>query len=842
MLARRSRRLLRDGSALWGLCTLVLLCSFAAIAPLVWGADPNHSDFDLARGPGGLLPGPSPSHPLGVDPLFRDVLARLAHGARLSLSIAFVATLTALAVGTAIGFLAGWLAGGRLRRIDDLCMRAVDIALAFPYLLLITAVGVAIERSSAVSVTLILGLTGWTGVARLVRAKTLEIKAQDYVQAARALGAPPSRLALRHVLPGLSGSLLVLGSHLAAQMILAEAVLGYLTVGIQAPQPTWGRMLHEAETHLGAQPLLVAVPGATIVLTVLALTRLGDGLRDAIDVHEGHRGRRWLRALVDVALVGLVALLGTVDPQPLSPPEPAPVARATPRHGGVLRLALQVGVHSLDPAVAYDEAARAIMDLLYARLVTFDPRGELEGDIADGINVLEGGRRYRFHLRPGVRFHDGALLRADDVKRSLERMLHRDTPSGGAHLYERIEGFAAYRDGTADDVAGIVVRSSDELDIGLIEPDASFLSLLTLPFAAPVCRSLGASYVDEPPAPPCGSGAYRLERFDAEGAIAVTRFAAYALPRRYYPDRIEWLLEVPARSQRHRFEAGELDLITELTGVDGTRFASDAAWRGQRSWVSRPVTNGFFLNTERPPLDNRHLRRAIAYALDPSVLEKVHPGVTEVTRILPSGVPGPPSEPPMRRHDRELALAEMSLAGYAYQPESGRGGLPEPLEYLTIPDTFEQSAAEIFQQQLATIGIRLELRLVSFPAWLALTSRRGAAQAGWRAWQADYPDPSNFFESLFTTASIRDDGSQNVSFFSHRELDDVVQAAHRETDRTQRMALYQRAEEIVRDEAPWVPVYSYRTLHLWQARVQGYAPHPIEPLALHGLWLAEESR
>src|SRR5262249_41460163 len=161
---------------------------------------------------------------LGTDPLFRDIVSRLAHGARLSLAIAALATLLATVVGTLVGVTAGYLAGTRLDAIDVALMRIVDVLLALPFLLFVTAIGVAVGRADVGTILLVLGLTGWTGTARLVRAKTLQIRELDFVAAARALGAGPLRIVRTHILPNVTGTVVVLATTLVAHMILAEAV------------------------------------------------------------------------------------------------------------------------------------------------------------------------------------------------------------------------------------------------------------------------------------------------------------------------------------------------------------------------------------------------------------------------------------------------------------------------------------------------------------------------------------------------------------------------------------------------------------------------------------------
>jgi len=845
------QRFARDRSAMFGLAIVVSLLLFATLGPILIPADPNLSDFSLPRSAVGGPPSASWAHPLGADGLHRDLLARLAHGARLSMLIASLATLLALLIGTAVGVTAGYFESSRHDWVDNALMRMVDVALAFPYLLLITAIGVAVDRADVATIVLILGLTSWIGIARVVRAKTLQIKQHDYIAAARALGAGPWRIIRRHLLPALAGTLLVIGTQAVAQMILAEAVLGYLTVGIEPPQATWGRMLHEVEHYLGVQPLLVAAPAMAIVLAVLGCTRVGDGLRDALDPRQEATplpARSRLPFDMFLLAAAMILLVGFARPDPLQPPRSTATSTAksaadTPRRGGVLRLATQVALlHSLEPATAYNEAARAINDLIFARLVTHDERGKLVSELAERFEVQDSGKRFTFTLRKGLKFHDGTALTAADIKRSIERSLHPKTACPRASRYSAIVGFEAYRNGKTTSLEGLLVPSSHTFRIELSKSDASFLSLLALGFAAPVCPSSGVFVDAKKPVEPCGAGPFRFSRFVRGERIELSRFDDYFIAGRPYLDGVVWQLSVPARNQRYRFESGQLDVINTLTGIDSNRFASDPRWASQRRWVTEPATHGILLNTQMPPFDNRHLRRAVAFALDPSVLPKVRASIAATDRLVPPAVPGPDRSEPMRRFDLQAALREMALTpDYAYDPATNEGGYPEPIDYVTTPNSFDQSAGEIYQQQLARIGVRIRLKLVSWGSWLTLISRRNTVAMGWRGWQADFPDPSEFFEIL-TSAAIKDKGSQNASFFSNRDLDDVVHSARLEEDPQRRMKLFLRAEQIVRDEAPWIPTYVTRTLVVWQPKVRGFRPNPVWPMRVRDVWLRQEAR
>lgn len=825
-----------------GLGLVVALGLFAALGPLVAGWDPDRSDFSLERAPLGGPPGPSAAHWLGTDHLFRDELARLAHGARVSLAVALAATALSSAIGAIVGLTAGMTEGTRAGAVDALLMRLVDVLLALPFLLLVTAIGVAVGRTDVGTVLLVLGLVGWTGAARLVRAKTLQIRALDFVAAARALGAGPLRIALRHVLPNVAGALLVVATTGIGQMILAEAVLGYLTVGIQPPRATWGRMLHEAEPFLGTRVALVMIPGFSILLAVLGWNRVGDGLRDALagDTAPGGSaayapGRR---LPVDLLLAGAaLLLLSFASPDRVAPPLGVVTAGAAPRRGGVLRVATQVNLRTLDPALAFDEASRVLGELAFARLVTFDAEGRIVPDLARTVTPSADGRSYTFELRDGARFHDGAPVLARDVARSLERLLHPRTPSPAASMYGAIRGYHAFHAGRAPRLEGVRVLGERLLAIDLVEPDATFLPKMTLAFAAPVCATAGAFADPHAAALPCGAGPFRVASWDPDKAVRLSRHEAYHQPGRPWLDGVAWSINVPATTQRYKFEKGELDVLREIGNADGDLFRASPAWAGLHRWVVKPDTNAVFLNTERPPFHHRAVRRAVAFALDPAAYVRMRADLVVADRVIPPSIPGPPRLEPMRRHDLAAALAEMDRAGYPFDPATGLGGWPHPVEYVAVSDTSDQQAAEVWQQQLARIGIRIRLRLLTFASLLAETQRRRTAAMGRAGWGADFPDASNFFEPTLSTEAIQDEGSMNVAFFSHAELDAILARAHAETDQDRRFADYQRAEEIIRDEAPWIPTFGTRTFELWQPRVHGFVAQAVVHGRLNDVWL-----
>jgi ABC-type dipeptide/oligopeptide/nickel transport system permease subunit len=270
-----------------GLWLIVPLVAFALVGPWLAGHDPNVSDFALGQRLEGLPAGPGPQHWLGTDSLYRDEFARLAHGARLSLLVATLATALSASLGTLVGVGSGWAASGRAAWVDAVLMRLVDALLALPYLLVVLALGAALDRSDAGTLLAVLGLTGWLGTARVLRAKTIEVCARPHVEAARALGLKPLEVLTRHVLPHVAGPLVVFSSTSMASMLLAESMLSYLRVGVPPPAPSLGRMLVEGQPLLGLSPRLVLAPALPIVVGIFGFHLLGEGLRDALAPEEG---------------------------------------------------------------------------------------------------------------------------------------------------------------------------------------------------------------------------------------------------------------------------------------------------------------------------------------------------------------------------------------------------------------------------------------------------------------------------------------------------------------------------------------------------------------------------
>lgn len=293
-LARAWSRFRRHRFGMAGLVVLALLAGLSAAAGLIAGwleIDPTAVDLFGQFGP------PSPQHPLGQDSLGRDVMIRLLEGGQVSLSVALASALVAALIGTAIGLTAGYLGGWP----DALLMRLVDSVIALPLLpLLIVMAAIdpaklgleaAAEESTfgLLRIVIIVALVGWTTPARLVRGATLAARAQGYVQAARALGVSPTAIAVRHILPNISGPLVVATTLAMGQVILFESALSFLGLGIQPPVASWGNMLTGAQELIWQAPMLAVYPGLAIFLTVVSVNFVGDALQDALSARATER-------------------------------------------------------------------------------------------------------------------------------------------------------------------------------------------------------------------------------------------------------------------------------------------------------------------------------------------------------------------------------------------------------------------------------------------------------------------------------------------------------------------------------------------------------------------------
>lgn len=276
------RRFRRSRGSMVALGVVVAVIALSAAAPLIapYAPDALLDMVALKSQP------PSWAHLFGTDPVSRDVLSRVLFGGRVSLVVAVLAMLTATTVGTLYGAVAGYAGGA----VDEVMMRITDACLSIPRVLLLLTVSALWGRLSLAALVLVLGLTGWFGISRLVRAEVMALRTREWAVAARSLGASGCRVLLRHLLPNVLSPVIVVTTLGIANVILLEAGLSYLGVGVQAPRASWGNIMQDGADQVRALWWMSVFPGLAIATTVVAINAVGDGLREAADPREQAAG------------------------------------------------------------------------------------------------------------------------------------------------------------------------------------------------------------------------------------------------------------------------------------------------------------------------------------------------------------------------------------------------------------------------------------------------------------------------------------------------------------------------------------------------------------------------
>jgi len=265
-------------TALVALTIIGFMCVVALASGLLDSMHMTLTPYSFDQTTGAYLSGPSLDHPMGTDELGRDLLARIIFGSKLSISIGLTTALIAFVIGTLYGALAGYMGG----KVDALLMRGIDIAYALPDLLVMILIGLMVGRGTT-GILISLGLVSWMGTARLVRAQFLQLKNEEFIEAARAQGQSHLKIVFRHLLPNAIGPIIVALTFTVPSAILSESTLSFIGLGLSPPACSWGTLASDGWRSLRAHPHLIFFPSLFIFLTVLSFNFLGDGLRDALD-------------------------------------------------------------------------------------------------------------------------------------------------------------------------------------------------------------------------------------------------------------------------------------------------------------------------------------------------------------------------------------------------------------------------------------------------------------------------------------------------------------------------------------------------------------------------------
>ena len=486
-------------------------------------------------------------------------------------------------------------------------------------------------------------------------------------------------------------------------------------------------------------------------------------------------------------------------------------------------------ITTLDPAIGYDWQNWSIIKSLFDGLMDYEPgTTRLVPNLAESYQISSDGLTYTFRLRRGVRFHNGRELTADDVKYSLERVLNPATQSPGLGFYLDIEGAQAYVDGKAAEVTGITVLDRYTVRFRLTKPNAAFLHILALNFAHVVPREEVERWGPDFGHHPVGTGAFRMREWVLGQRLVLERNPDYFVPGRPFLDELVFEVGVEPLVAFLRLLRGEVDVLGD--GIPASRFVevmNDPELRSQVAVGDQLHTGYVAINTRVKPFDDVRVRRALNMAIDKERIVRLINN-----RAEPANQPLPPLMPGYNKDYR----------GYPYDPEGARRLLAEagyPNGFSTVLYAMNTDPnpriAQAIQQDLARIGVRVELRTLAQSSVIEAAGTPGGAPLVWSggmAWIADYPDPGNFYWPILSCASAVP-GGWNWAWYCNPQLEEMARRADalvRPEQEAQRIAMYRDIFTRIAQDAPWIPIFNERRFTMRSKRVGGADALFVDPI------------
>jgi oligopeptide transport system substrate-binding protein len=505
------------------------------------------------------------------------------------------------------------------------------------------------------------------------------------------------------------------------------------------------------------------------------------------------------------------------------------VLAQAPRQGGTLRGVFNSDPPTFDPAAASDTTSSAVIRQVFDGLLELDEKLAPVAAVAERWTVSGDQRTYTFTLRRGVKFHNGREVKAADVKYSFERAAKGKRP----WVFEKITGARDYIKGTGSEIPGVRVIDDVTVELRLDKPFAPFLHLMAYDAASIVPREeverRGANFASQP----VGTGAFRFVSWRRDDQVVLERFRDHfrgAPPLERVMFRI-----IPAEITRfNEYRAGQLD-FTDIPTGHCRAVKADPQLQGEVAIWPTLGTHGLRFNVEKAPFNDVRLRRAVAHALDPSIIvdQLLERCVEPARGILPPSLPGYAAGVKRLALDRDLAKRLLAEAGF-----TGGRGLPVVAFNFNTADA-NQRIAEVLQSQLKEIGMTVELRRLDWAAHIKLVDD-GNVSFFRQGWIADYPDPENFLTVLFHSRNVGAAG--NTSRYRNPRLDRLFDEADTLAQPAARYARYAEAEQTILDEAVWISLYHYTSRALIKPSVKGLertalssAPEFLSPL--RKVWL-----
>lgn len=524
--------------------------------------------------------------------------------------------------------------------------------------------------------------------------------------------------------------------------------------------------------------------------------------------------KRWGRVLIAVLLV-----IGSAIPA-------VTAASAKPVRGGVLRLALDSEVLTLDPAFCQTEQDRAITTALYDSLMTYRPdTGALAFGLARTAQISDNGRVLRIGLRKGVRFHNGRELVASDVKFSFDRVADPRAASPGRTLLADVEGSKPPEGVSYTGLSGIKVIDDYTLQITFAKPSIYFLSILAEPVLSIVpsdeVQKSGSDFGKRP----CGTGRFKLGEF-APGSISLIRNERDWHDGPPYLNGLSWTLYEPQEAYE-AFLAEKLD-VTYLPPESLENLKALGKWDSfVQSWPL-PITFYFGFNLRHAPFNKPEVRKALFTAFNPLSYIRVRGGDGVIANgILPPSIGG--HDPGRKRLETNIEAARKLLAQAGY-PEGK--GFPVIGLYGGSEGGLQKRLLELVKKDFESLGLTVEVHQVP-PARYEDSVKRDADIFSY-GWSSDYPDPHDFLNSLFSTDR---QGTTNLTGYSNPKVDDLLVKARAERDPGKRAGMYRQIENLVMQDLPVIPVFHPVIFRVHQPFVKGCAVHPVVPFFYESIWL-----
>jgi ABC-type transport system substrate-binding protein len=492
--------------------------------------------------------------------------------------------------------------------------------------------------------------------------------------------------------------------------------------------------------------------------------------------------------------------------------------------GGEIIVTYQNDVATLDPAIGYDWQNWSMIKSLFDGLMDYEPgTSTLRTDLAESYEISEDGMTFTFKLRPGVKFHNGREMTADDVKYSIERVLNPETTSPGAGFFGSIQGVDTPEDG----VEGITVVDPLTIEFKLSRPDATFLHVMAINFAHVVPKEAVEEHGADFGKNPVGTGAYKLAEWTLGQRVVFEKNADYWREGVPYLDKITFEIGVEPTVALLRLQQGEVDVLGDpIPSAQFIEVRDDPQYEGWIVEGGQLHTGYVTMNVNTPPFDNAQVRQAVNHAINKDRIVRIINN-----RAVPANQPLPPTMPGY----------DTSYAGYAYDPEKAKALLAE--SGVSLPITTELYAmntdpnpriAQAIQQDLAEIGINAELKSLA-QANVIEAGGNGSAPMIWSggmAWIADFPDPSNFYGPILGCGGAIQ-GGWNWSWYCNEELDAQATEADAMVDpakKADREKLWGEIFVKLMDDAPWAPVFNEQRFTMHSPHMGGDPSLYVDPV------------